>query len=243
MNGLKFAFRWAMAAMLALSIGAICSADEAPAPPKTGTLTAKGKGMAMLKLEQGAVVLSSFKGDLWVSENATVSIDGKSAEKVKKSMSELMAGKGPGKPSTNSNNTDSKKPADTAGYLYKNVDGTATITGTNVDIHVQMTAGEIRAAGIGAAMMMGDGTYITTKEGVEGKTDGKWTAMSKMPSGGEGGMGRPGGPPPGGEGGMGGPGGPPPGGESGSKPESRQMKCVKFGDAKDMQMPGMPGRK
>jgi hypothetical protein len=250
MKGAAQRFGWMLAIVLAVSAG-LASADDTSSK-KTGALTAKGKGNAMISVQQGSITLSG-KGDLWVSKSAKVEIDGTSGTKSSNTLREFMDSKrpegmppgpggpgmpggprgpggpgGPGGPPPQGPGNAAGQP-DPKGYLYEGVSGKITIKGEEFIANFDGSVTKLEAKGIGIAMLRGEGSYVVTKDGEEGKTEGKWSAAPNRPGPG------------------GGPGGPrdrdrgegQPQWERGSRPP---MPFIKFGDAKDMQMPGMPGR-
>jgi hypothetical protein len=249
-------FGWILAISLAVAISA-ASADDTSAK-KTGVLVAKGKGNAMVRIQQGALVLTG-KGDLWVSEGAKVDIEGTSGTKSAKTLREVMdanrpegmpggpggpggpgdmRGQGPGGPPEDARDGNRPAPPEEKGYLYKGLSGKVTIEGEKFSADLQGEVSQLEAKGIGIAMLRGEGTYTVTKDGEDAKTEGKW--MMGPGGFGPGGPGGPGGP-------RGGPGGPPQGGDRGEgRPEMGSerrppMPFITFGDAEGMQMPGMPG--
>ncbi len=124
-----------------------------PVVKAPGTITASGNGLAHVRIFHGSATFSG-KGRLRVSSAAQVQItSGTSAQPV----------------------TQTSKNGKTSFTIYKNFNGTATITGQDVHVYLQGKSISVSAQGAGRAHFIGTGTFTdqTQDKAVE---NGDWAA-------------------------------------------------------------------
>jgi len=138
-----------------------------------GVLEGHGKGVANVTVMKGTLKISG-KGTLTVSNDAHLTVKGVKGKNV---TPKPAFGEGP---ITNR----SHMPIGPRITRYEGFNGEATVSGEKMfTVTLRGEKIVVKAQGAGMALMLGEGSYSSTKNGSAGKESGKWSAMPKPPQG------------------------------------------------------------
>jgi hypothetical protein len=166
---------WWLLLVVALMVAAgaqpeLADGGEPASGSKNGTLTGTGAGLFQVTMLVGNLVVEG-EGDLLISSRARFEVEGEKG--AQETVDQAQVAKFLGKPTTAKA---AKPPARSSYLIYRGFKGKLTLMDNRFMLALRGTVTSILAYGLGTAVLVGEGTWATAVEGIEGKHEGAWQA-------------------------------------------------------------------